>query len=139
MSATQKGYPPTPELDKMKSVAPFSQKIGEFLDIFLTEKRVELCKYQESGNNGKPKYRWKVGVNITKLDKRPTKGREPKWEDVFNLDAENNPEHQSWKEGYYAIHTSIQKLLAEFFEIDLKKCEEERCAVLDYVRKQNKS
>jgi len=34
-------------------------------------------------------------------------------------------------------HMSIEKMLAEFFEIDLNKVEEERRAMLEDMRKQN--
>lgn len=135
MTKKQSEYPPTPELDKMKNIAPISQKLGEFLDLFLPEKGLELCRYQESGDNGKPKYRWKDGVKITKLDGRSVTDRDPAWKDKFNLDAEDNPEYESWNEGYFSSHSSIQKLLAEFFEIDLRKVEDERCAILDHIRK----
>ena len=37
-SAILKAYPKTPELDKMKAVKEKSQAIGEFIDIFLTDK-----------------------------------------------------------------------------------------------------
>lgn len=139
MSAKSKAYPPTPELDKMHAVVQKSQAIGEFIDVFLTEKGIELCKYQKSGNNGKPQYRWKEGVKVRKLNKRPIGDSEPCFEDVFNLDAEHNPEYEKWTEGYFAIHTNIQTLLAEFFGIDLKKVEAERMAVLEYIRCQNET
>lgn len=129
-------YPPTPELDKMRTVTDKSQVVGEFIDVFLTEKNIALCTYQTAGNNGEPKYRWKKGVKIAKLDRRPT-DREPRFEDVFNQDAEHNPDHVSWGEGYIAVHTRIEKLLAEFFAIDLKKAEAERTAILKHL--QNKS
>ncbi len=38
---------------------------------------------------------------------------------------------------YLPIYQSIEKWLAEYFEIDLNKCEEERRAILDAIREQN--
>ena len=35
------------------------------------------------------------------------------------------------------VHVGINKLLAEFFEIDLDKVEAEKCALLDEIRKAN--
>ncbi len=136
MADKQKPYPPTPELNKMKAVHEKSQAIGEFLDIFLSERKMELCTYQTAGNNGKPKYRWKDGVTKSKLN--VSVDREPRFEDVFNQDAENNPEYESWAEGYVPVHARIEKLLAEFFEIDLNKAEDERRAILAYIRGEEK-
>lgn len=39
------------------------------------------------------------------------------------------------KEEYRPIHTAIEKLLAEYFEIDLDKVEKERCRMLNELRK----
>lgn len=36
--------------------------------------------------------------------------------------------------GLFSINDSIEKLLAKYFKIDLKKVEQEREAVLEYVR-----
>lgn len=41
------------------------------------------------------------------------------------------------KEEYRPIHTTIEKLLAEYFEIDLDKVEEERRQILDELRSHN--
>ena len=37
-------------------------------------------------------------------------------------------------EAYYPTYPNIEKLLAEYFEINLKKAEEERCAILHEIR-----
>lgn len=129
-----KPYPPTPELDKMHAVKDKSQVLGEFLDIFLNEKGITLCTMVKAGDNGEPKYRWKKGVKKAKLDGLKTKDREPSFKDVFNKDAEHNPDYVVWSEGYAPIHTSVEKLLAEFFEIDLNKIENERRAILAHIR-----
>jgi hypothetical protein len=81
-------YPPTPELDKMKAVHEKSQAIGEFIDVFLSEKHIVLC------------------------ESHPT-------------------------EGYFPVTTSIERLLAEHFGIDLNKCESERRAILKHIRQEN--
>jgi hypothetical protein len=39
---------------------------------------------------------------------------------------------------YVAAHTSIEELLASYFKIDLKKVEQERRALLDWVRNSSK-
>lgn len=45
----------------MHAVKDKSQVLGEFLDIFLNEKGITLCTMVKAGDNGEPKYRWKVG------------------------------------------------------------------------------
>lgn len=40
-------------------------------------------------------------------------------------------------EGYYPDYTRTEELLAEYFEVDLKKVEEERRAMLDDLRERN--
>jgi hypothetical protein len=42
------------------------------------------------------------------------------------------------EEGFFPVYPNIEKLLAEYFEIDLDKIEKERRELLDYVRQQNK-
>jgi hypothetical protein len=106
-----KPYPPTPELDKMKSVKDKSQVIGEFVDIFLAEKGIQLGKPHEHNSSC-------CGWDEEENRYNPTGGNRCAW---FN---------GQWEE----CRTSIEKLLAEFFEINLDKCEQERLAVLDYVR-----
>lgn len=40
-------------------------------------------------------------------------------------------------EEFFAAHIRTEKLLAEFFGIDLDKAEKERCQILDAIRAQN--
>jgi hypothetical protein len=49
-----------------------------------------------------------------------------------------NPNYESWHEGFIPVFAGIEKLLAEYYEIDLNKVEDERRAMLDDIRKQNK-
>jgi hypothetical protein len=42
------------------------------------------------------------------------------------------------EEAFFPTYPSIEKLLAEHFEIDLNKVEKERCMLLEYVRDSNK-
>ena len=129
--ADKKPYPPTPELDKMKAVHEKSQAIGEFFDIFLQEKGLTLCTFRLAGNNGKPRYVWR---HERKFNGQKIKGVEPTAHDCFNLDADNNPEYEAWPDQYLPQHQSVEKLLAEYFEIDLNKCEMERRAILAHIR-----
>lgn len=60
-----------------------------------------------------------------------------KWEDslreeVINDDGEKD--HFFISEGYYPVRKSIQTLLAEYFEIDMNKVDEERAEILKSLR-----
>lgn len=41
------------------------------------------------------------------------------------------------EEGFFPVYPNIEKLLAEYFEIDLNKVEKERCDLLDFLRQQH--
>lgn len=127
-------YPKTPELNKLQSVKAKSQVIGEFLDIYLREKGIVLCTFREAGNNGAEHYRWKDGVIKAKLDGAKVGSRKPNGSDYFNGDAAINPEREDWPDEYLPITKSIEKLLAEYFEIDLNKVESERRKILESLR-----
>jgi len=56
------------------------------------------------------------------------------------LSSKKNLSLCEWKDGYtgqgyYSSHYQIEDLLAEFFEIDLKKVEEERRQIIEDLRK----
>ena len=58
------------------------------------------------------------------------------------LQIEKNWTIASWEDNddigeLYPVSFSIEKLLAEYFEIDLQKAEEEKRAILEAVRKSN--
>ena len=111
-SANLKAYPKTPELDKMKAVQEKSQAIGEFVDIFLAEKGFYIGRPHEHKNcAGWETYRGKIR-------------RTP---ETTNDCALETGEFEN-------IGVPIDKLLAEFFGIDLVKCENERRAILDHIR-----
>lgn len=107
-------YPKTPELEKMKQVQEKSQAIGEFIDIFLAEK----------------------GFSIGQPHKHTSSC--PGWED-----DEGVVKRIRGKTNDCGLHTGefidcpvrLEKLLAEFFEIDLVKCESERRAILEHIQK----
>lgn len=106
-----KKYPPTPELDKLKEVAPFSQKIGEFVDVFMCERGFTF---------GKPHVH---------------DSRCPGWDERRNKYNPSGDDRCSFQSGEFeSCGHGITKLLAEFFEIDDGKCEKERCAVLEHIQ-----
>jgi len=99
----------TPELDKMLKVQPQSQAIGDFLSWLGDEKNVRLCyphEHQDDCYDCSPL----TGIRTYK---------------VCDFEAGQ----------HIPACLNIQETLAEFFKIDLVKCEEERRAILDDIRK----
>ena len=142
-------YPAAPTLDRMKEVAPFSQKIGEFLE-WLGERGVTLCTSHEHTEdchtmNMKPtefrrwaKQRMKDDKMVWQRDRKPFELRDVISLEEFRDGRFNSPKCGCYDGQYMASHDSIDKLLHAFFEIDANQAEQERRAVLDWVRKQNK-
>ncbi len=105
-------YPKTPELDRLGAVKDKSQAIGEFIDWLTSEKKVHLGSPHEHGPTCRG---WDEG------------------RDRYAPRGEDRCECSTGE--FIPLNTSIEKLLAEFFEIDLKKVEKERQAILDHIRK----
>lgn len=107
-------YPPTPELEKLKAVHEKSQAIGEFVDLFMR------------GNGftfGKPH------VHDESC---------PGWDHERGKYNPGLGDGCSFHSGdMIHCNTPLEKLLAEFFNIDMDKVEEERRAILDYMRRKN--
>lgn len=104
-------YPATPELDKMKSIHARSQTCGEFLEWLEVDLGIQLGKPHVHGPEC------------------------PGWDEERN---KYNPgeERCQYRQGEFQyLHMSREKLLAMFFEIDLNKVEEERIAILEYIRR----
>lgn len=113
---------PTPELDKMLSHRDTSQSIGEFIEWLQTEKKVL--------------FRISTPERIDFLDEK------------FEMECKKlglgSPEERAhrynnmekWEEGGGIIpfHMTIEKMLAEYFNIDLDKCEKEKRAILENLR-----
>lgn len=114
---------PTPELDKMIANKKESQAIGEFLDWLETTKKVL--------------FRVSTPERIDYFDEKFEKECK---ELGFGSPEErahryNNPE--KWEEagGIVPFYFTIENILAEYYGIDLKKCEKERVAILNNLRK----
>ncbi len=101
--------PDYPEHDKVHAVKDRSQACGEFLD-WLGSKGIFLCKAHEHSE----------GCYDEDDDRQRYPGCGLKSEEMF------------------PHGTSVTKLLAEFFEIDLNKLEEEKMAMLEVQRKLNR-
>lgn len=113
--------PKTPELDKRSEIIKdgHSQAIGEFLD-WLQQQGLSLMRYR---------------TDLT--DERP----------CSRCDGENRecPRCNGSRfieitvSGWTSDGRSVEQLLADYFEIDLTKIEEERRALLDHIRTERQS
>jgi hypothetical protein len=121
-----------PEHEKLIEVKEQSQAIGEFLD----NSPYQLCWWREAGDNSDEhsQYIWtehSLKVKPERKDYPPTLGH------YIDGKAEHNPDFESWNEGYYPVHGSIQKILADYFGIDQNKIEAEKRQMLEQIRKDN--
>lgn len=100
--------PACPECEKLSAVAEKSNIIGEFLDYFLPSKGIVLAKY------------------LKEVTYDPDTDEEIELEDTEYL----FPAYE------FQTETGINKLLAEYFGIDLNKVEQERMALLEWLREE---
>ena len=107
----KKEYPKTPELDKMKLVIEKSQAVGEFVDVFLGEKGFSIGKPHKHDKNCQ-------GWDAERSRYKPCE----------------NDRCSFQTDEFESIGVSLQKLLADFFEIDENKCEAERRAILKFIQ-----
>lgn len=106
--------PKTPELNKLTAISEKSNAIGDFVSVFLREKGVVLGQVH------------KHSEKCSGWLESQTKRRPEKWldENCGVRDGEIIP-----------FHYNMEKLLAEFYDIDLNRVEDERRAVLEALRK----
>jgi hypothetical protein len=117
---------PHPEHTKLRAIKNESQAIGAFLEWLREEKRIAFCTYREAGDNGEPAAIWKPGYE---------KPERPGLVDRICGRAEENPDYESWPAGYQEVFAiRIPNVLAEYFEIDLDKIEDEKRAMLEELR-----
>lgn len=131
----------TPELDKLSAVRKESQAIGEFLEEFLPSKGIFLATTHKHTDAC-----YTEGLTKEEFQKKykPTIGRRRHllWgdeeipEDDWQLGRHSQPKCDLLDGQMLAAHYSVEKLLAEFFEIGLDKVEAERMAILEALRKQ---
>jgi len=111
-----------PEHEKLSKIKDESQSIGEFMEWLEGEKEMHLGTYHKHDERCiNPE--WHDDVN---------KGKDPifseeEWVDKFMCGCQENE--------LVPIHYDVQKLLAEFFGIDLDKLEKEKRAMLDELQK----
>lgn len=101
------------ELEKLKDVSERSQAIGEFLEWLFDTKSYHIAKYlTDEEYESKDNVSWVDGLYEKEQFKR----------------------HEIGKEELMPIHIDIEKLLAEYFEIDLAKVEKERSEIIEKIR-----
>lgn len=113
------------EHEKMKAVNDKSQAIGDFL-VWLRCRDVELCKYEDR----------KLICGKKKCPESNMNGKcfiEPR-KGCKNHHHTDLLCYNVFHSGYQPIHYSIEGILADFFNIDLKKVEEEKIQILDDIR-----
>jgi hypothetical protein len=106
-------YPATPELDKMKAVKDKSQTLGEFIEWLQSEKKVHLGAPHVHGPTC-------AGWDADREKYSPRGG--------------DRCECSTGE--FIPFNFTMERLLAEFFEIDLVKVENERRTILAYIRKE---
>ena len=139
--------PAMPESDKVLEAAPVSQRIGEFLD-WLRSRDIILGKHTVV-LDPLTRYRfvdcsahtncWRIedteSLSLSGLrshhydDLNKVRTAVVLLEEERQQEAEENPV-------FVPLHYSTERLLAEFFEIDLDKVEQEKRAMLDAIRGQ---
>jgi hypothetical protein len=110
---------PTPELGKMHAVQDRSQAIGEFLDWIQQEKGYDIGKFHTHSEDC---YSFKIY------------GKESAHEEELEDGHYRAPQCSMSESAIYLVHFSIEKLLAEYFEIDLQKADDEKRAILESLR-----
>jgi len=101
-----------PECDRLAKVSDASQAIGEFID-WLREHDKDICQWQD-GITDATRIADAFAASHGKGDP----------------DIDEKPER-----GWFPIHTPIEKLLVEYFNIDLDKVEKERRQMLEECRR----
>ena len=97
------------ELEKLEDVSERSQAIGEFIEWLCYSKKYQIAKcLTEEEYESEDNVYWIDGLHEKEQFKR----------------------HEIGKKELMPIHIDIEKLLAEYFEIDLVKAEKERGEIL---------
>lgn len=146
--------PATPTLEKMTAVHETSQAIGEFLDWLLNTRGVHLLRFDETVDRRVCGRRWPDNRDVERTTVQDLlrldaelRGTDP--ETVPELPLPAPPTHpescachgtgyiETRMDDWIPVGASIEKLLAEYYDIDLNTAADERDALLDWVRKQN--
>jgi hypothetical protein len=105
-----------PECEKMQKVSLQSNVVGEFLDWLSNKKNLSICEFHDAEDDS---------PFIDKDTGKPA--------GLYHNNSITNPDY--YPTGHYPYHYQIEELLAEFFEIDLNKVEQERRQILEDLQK----
>lgn len=105
----------TPELEKMARVKESSHTIGEFIEGLFNSKNYHIARYLSE-------------------EEYESEGNVVWVEPILNEKGKPWKRHNVKKGELIPVHVDIEKLLAEYFEIDLEKAEKERREILKSVR-----
>jgi hypothetical protein len=117
-----------PEHAKLRAVVDESQAIGTFLDMGLADQSLVLCRFQEGGNNGEPRYVWFDGLE---------KDYEPTAQDYFGRRADHNPDYEAWDDQLVLASKPIPEILAHYFDVDQDRLDEEKRRMLEEMAETN--
>jgi len=106
------------ELEKLEVVRDNSQAIGEFLEWIFNTKNYHLAKYLTEEE-------YEREDNVYYVDGLYEKNRFKR--------------HEFGKEELIPVSIDIEKLLAEYFKINLTKVEEERREIMENIREELKN
>lgn len=135
-----------PEHEKLRRISDQSQAIGEFLDWLTHERGVELQEFRvwyewvPPANSRWPElYGPRTPVRLTGYTWWPPGGRERP--DVA-YEPESSMEQRLYghfrrHEGWFHVRASIRDLLADYFDIDQNRLEDEKRQMLDAQRRLN--
>lgn len=137
-----------PEHEKLEAVHTESQAIGEFLEWLNGERGLVIC--QSGIADERPVY-WTDVLDTWAGDPKKVKAEALKAGVITEQDARGSyylnvlPKLRvavhHWepyeREGFFPAHIGIEKLLAEYFDIDLKKISAEKDQMLDEIRAVN--
>lgn len=144
-----------PNMAKIDAIGDARNRIGEFLE-WLTETGRTVSRWREAGNNGEAaRYDrwWQEAVSYEEANRRSEAYRRSREARVYHaappdggvLDSDGdrilpwdrfcgNLDYESWEAGYYPEHITIEKLLGEYYGIDLDAYSREQKAMLDEIR-----
>ena len=118
------------EHDKLHAVKERSQAIGEFVE-WLRENSMGILRWQAT------KYVCETCGEIPEEEARHNKSMESDASYHHRNNERCDSDVERVPEGDYPIGKTIEQLLADYFDVDLLKLENEKRAILDEIREAN--
>jgi len=139
-----------PELERMRKASEKSHIIGEFIEWLHDVKNIHFYRFHEHKDGCRQPHdhsQWSkcrrrrpmtgelVEFSMTTTDEEREKACVI-GPDQLDVVCGYPEDPTSSRFGLETVNTSIEQLLADFFDIDLKKVDKERRALLDDIRKE---